>query len=252
MSDKTQFWQEIRNTLMIRGDGWKAVVDGLPDRIDASQAKQKLQSSNQLANCNMQGQAFIAGEIIYAKPSAENLAAHLPPESLTRENLILQWLYQFLILESVAKHLKEKPLAEWHPMFLDMYGTGFHFMVYMAALLCMIEEMEVSTVGVLTADFIETENDVKQRIREATLNLWAKAQDYGESFRRHGVTGLLPRLWDKVARYATMSCLDREAHFEPKSDSARDLLGYSIIAWSLLLEVPAAQNIQKKEIEIVR
>ena len=250
MSDKTLFWQEIRNTLMIRGDGWKAVVDGLPDRIDASQAKQKLQSSNQLANCRMQGQAFIAGDIVYATPSAENLAINLPPDLLTRENLVLQWLYQFLILESVAKHLKEKPLAEWHPMFLDMYGTGLHFMTYIAALICMIEEKPIT--GVSVGSFTDTEEDVRHRIYDATVNLWAKAQDYGESFRRHGVTGLLPRLWDKVARYVQLMAANREAHFEPKADSARDLLGYSIIAWSLLLEVPAAHDIQKKEVEIIR
>jgi hypothetical protein len=172
---------------------------------------------------------------------------------LTRENLVLQWLYQFLILESVAKHLKDKPLAEWHPMFLDMYGTGLHFMTYIAAMLCMIEEGGIEGDDIPTVEmFIETEEDVRHRVYDATVNLWAKAQDYGESFRRHGVTGLLPRLWDKVARYVQLMSADRPAYFEPKSDSARDLLGYSIIAWSLLLEVPAAHDIQKKEVEIIR
>jgi hypothetical protein len=69
------------------------------------------------------------------------------------------------------------------------------------------------------------------------MTLCKKAADYGESFRRHGLTGLVPRIWDKAARYAQLSSLDRAANYESKLDSARDLFGYSLIAWSLVWEL---------------
>jgi len=249
MDDKTRFWQEISSTVMLRGEDWPRIVSGLPGRINAAEARPLLQSADQLAHCGLRGVAHLAGVPTYATPDPEIVLGHLPPDRLTAENIVLQWLYQFFILEALAKVNPETPVAEWPPMFLDMYVRGLHFMVYMAALLCLIEERIVVTDVPLDC-FCESEDMVKARIEIAAENLCRKAQDYGESFRRHGVVGLLPRLWDKIARYTQLASQGGIVpNFEPLQDSARDLLGYSLIAWSLVLEIPAANNIKKVEIE---
>lgn len=211
-----------------------------------------LQCGEQLVQANMEGVAFLAGQRHTAIPNPEVISKYLPDDYLTVETLALQWLYQFLILEGISTTPPaEKPLAEWPPMFLDLYVKGLHFMVYMAALLCLMEEGKIKfDLAIPKAYFLETEESVQARVEQTTKNLYRKAQDYGESFRRHGVVGLIPRLWDKIARYATLSAEDRVANFESRQDSARDLLGYSVIAYSLLLEVPAVANIQKTEVSL--
>jgi hypothetical protein len=250
MNDHIQFWREIRNTVMLRGEDWPHIVSSLPGRIDAAEARALLQSADQLARSNMQGVAFLAGVPTYATPDPETILKYLPADYLTAENMMLQWIFRFFILEGLARVNHDKPIAEWPPMFLAMYAEGLHFMVYMSALLCLTEERIIVT-DVPIAYFHESEAVVKRRVKDASENLCRKAQDYGESFRRHGVVGLLPRLWDKAARYTQlMSQDDLLPNFEPLQDSARDLLGYSMIAWSLVLETPRANDIKKTEVEI--
>lgn len=249
MNENLPFWNELSKTVMLRGTEWRDVVDSLPGRIDASEAKVLLQSTHQLASCNMQGRAFLAGAPVFATADSTTIGRYLQPDRLTVENLAMQWLFQFIILESIGNVHPDKPLAEWPPMFLDMYERGLHFMVYMAALMCLIEESDIDRQWAIPVNhFLDTEGPVRGRVDYTTKNLYKKAQDYGESFRRHGVMGLLPRLWDKIARYTQLKSENRDPNFEPLLDSARDLLGYSAIAWSLVLEIPAAQNIQKTKV----
>jgi hypothetical protein len=247
MSDSTLFWQEVRRSLMVRGDEWKPVIESLPDHVSASEAKQLIQSADQLTV--LQGQGYIAGGLIESTPLKMILLAHVNDSELNLENITLQWLYRFIIVESLLEHVRKEPMAKWPPMFLHMVEQGLNFLVYMAALLVLIEEKKVSYEDwvygngvkkylVPLSGFAETETLVKNRVAEACAFLHPKAQDYGESFRRHGLPGLMPRLWDKIARYAQLKADNRAGNFEKKEDSARDLLGYCCIAYSLMLELP--------------
>lgn len=228
MSDSTPFWQEVRRSLMVRGDGWKPVIEDLPNHIDLAAAKSLLQSPEQLT-C-MGGIGYIAGAKIETTLDP-SIASYVT--KTTAENSVLQWLYRFLIVEGLVEHNRNIPLAEWNKMFLHMVDEGLHFMVVAATVLVLIEEGKV-TPGSSEDD----EETIRQRVAQAVQFLHPKAQDYGESFRRHGLPGLLPRLWDKIARYAQLRADNRAGNFEKKEDSARDLLGYSCIAYSLMLELP--------------
>jgi hypothetical protein len=126
-------------------------------------------------------------------------------------------------------------MLKWAPMFLHTTEQCLHFMLYMAALLVLLEEKKIDAIPV---NENLHEDLVKARIAQACEFLHPKAQDYGESFRRHGLPGLMPRLWDKIARYAQLKADNRVGNFEKKEDSARDLLGYCCIAYSLMLELP--------------
>lgn len=234
MDETNPFWQEVRRSLMVRGNGWKPVVETLSSHISASEAKELLQSADQLTHLN--GQGHIAGCLVETQLSKETAAPFLPDQELTLENIALQWLYRFFVVEALCDHNRMEPMAGWAPMFLHTIEQGLHFILYMAALLVLLEEKRTESVS--TAKFGETEFLVKERIKEACEFLHPKAQDYGESFRRHGLQGLLPRLWDKIARYAQLKADSRPGNFEKKEDSARDLLGYCCIAYSLMLELP--------------
>ena len=239
MSESTPFWQEVRGSLMVRGDGWKPVVEDLPNHISAAQAKELLQSPDQLTYLN--GVGFIAGARIDTKLDRTIVLPFLDTgrfEETARlypENIALQWLYRFIILEGLIEHNRTQPMAEWPAMFLHMVEEGLHFMVYMATLFVLFEEKKIDAV--LLSENLH-EDLGRARVADAAKFLPPKAQDYGESFRRHGLPGILPRLWDKIARIAQLKADNRAGNFEKQEDSARDLLGYSLIAYSLVLELP--------------
>jgi hypothetical protein len=240
MRDSTPFFQEVRHSLMVRGDGWKPVIEDLPNHVKAADVKELLQSADQLTFLN--GQGHIAGTLIETKLNKDAVLPFLNDKELTLENITLQWLYRFIIVEAFCEHNRRDPLAGWSPMFLHTVEQSLHFMLYMAALMVLIEEGKYAlrdlNAGIPVADLLQTETVVKERITAACEFLHPKAQDYGESFRRHGIPGLLPRLWDKIARYAQLKADNRTGNFEKLEDSARDLLGYCCIAYSLMLELP--------------
>ena len=218
---------------MVRGDQWKPVVENLSKHINAAEAKELLQSPEQLTF--LEGQGYIAGGLIETHLSKEIVLPFLNSQDLTLENVTLQWLYRFIIVEAFIEHNRKEPMLKWAPMFLHTTEQGLHFMLYMAALLVLLEEKKIYKI--LVNENLH-EDLVRARIAQACEFLHPKAQDYGESFRRHGLPGLMPRLWDKIARYAQLKADNRVGNFEKKEDSARDLLGYCCIAYSLMLELP--------------
>ena len=219
---------------MVRGNDWKPVIETLPDHINIAEAKELLQSADQLAR--LVGQGHIAGALVEPELNRDLVETFLKDGELSLENVTLQWLYRFVIVESLCDHNRREPMAEWAPMFLHMIEQGLHFLVVMAAILVLIEEQQLDPGRVGGDNNLEA--IVKARVAQACESLHPKAQDYGESFRRHGLVGLLPRLWDKIARYAQLKADSRPGNFEKKEDSALDLLGYCCIAYSLMLELP--------------
>ena len=234
--DALPFWRAVRSDLMPRGDGWKPVVEGLPGHLGQALAGSLLQPADQLAS--LAGQGHVAGALVSSALDPAAVAPFLSDSSLSLENVALQWLYRYLIVEGVCEHNRALALGGWNPMFLALADEGLHFMTYMAAILVMMEEGKLPN-PMDRGGFPAAEPLVRRRVSDACAFLHPKAQDYGESFRRHGLPGLLPRLWDKIARYAQLRSVLRTSNFEKREDSARDMLGYSCIAWSLLLELPA-------------
>src|SRR5271157_2854112 len=132
MSETTPFWQEVRRSLMVRGDGWKPVIEDLPNHISIAEAIELLQSADQLATLN--GVGYIAGGRTETSLDKETVLPALL-DVLSIENTALQWLYRFIVVEALVEHNRAKPMAAWAPMFLHTVEQGLHFMVYMAALL---------------------------------------------------------------------------------------------------------------------
>lgn len=224
---------------MLRGEGWKAIIEQIPDVMTHHEVSRMLVSRTQLAAANFNGIAFISGALVTDTLQPQVMESGLRDYILDFDCAAMQWLYQYYIIESLLEHWRTKPLAEMPPAHMSLVIRGLHFMVYMAAVMCLIEEDDMFKREPLSYGLIEYVNhDVQERVREAARFIHPKAQDYGESFRRHGLPGLVPRLWDKIARIAQLKSDNRPANFEKLEDSLADLLGYSIIAFSLVMEVP--------------
>ncbi len=232
------FWQEIRTGLFVIQDyDWKKTLLAIPGLLDADEIEMGLQRHQQLLETHLGGLSIVKGEQVKATPNPAILALSLPPEEhYNIEALFLQWLYQFFILEGFCQHFWGKPLKEWPQGIFHLAEQSLHFLTYVAAVMCLLEEGVIK--GAPTKDGMhDLKPMVQARITKITETLLSKTHDYGESYRRHGLQGTIPRLWDKIARYAQLSALGREANYEPKADAVKDLLGYSVIAWSLMLEV---------------
>lgn len=234
-NDTAAFWRAVHSGLMPKGDAWADAVGRVPALMSAAEAGGLLQSAEQLLT--LSGRGHMNGALATTALDKEAVAPFLSDAELSLEGAALQWLYRFPVVEGLSEHSRRLALGEWNPMFLGLVEEGLHFMTYMAALLVLMEEGQLPN-PMDRAAFPDTEPAVRARVASACGLLLPKARDYGESFRRHGLPGLLPRLWDKAARYANLGAVPG-ANFESRGDSARDLLGYSCIAYSLLLELPA-------------
>jgi hypothetical protein len=240
----TVYWREIRNGLFVHNEKWDETIDRLPDLISSNLVLSKLQSVSQLLNSGMKGVGSIGFKQIEVAPDSELLLLQGPlfDDQLQIENLFLQWVYQFYMVEAFSNNFHNTPLSQWTSTRLIKVEENLHAMTYIAALILLYEEGELKA-AVSRHDFDTTEDMVQEKVRALTSTLYSKCAEYGESFRRHGLQGTLPRLWDKIARYAQLSALGRNATYEPKLDSAKDLLGYCIIAWSLVHELEDVQDV---------
>jgi hypothetical protein len=234
----TVYWREIRSSLFVHNEKWDETVKRLPELLNSGIVYKSLQTVDQLLASGLHGVGTIGNKKIEVTPDKYILldTAPLFEGVYTTENLFLQWMYQFCIIETLASHLNATPLPEWNPTFITLFEDKLHVMTYIAALILLYEEGQFKAV-VTDDNFQSTKIHVRNKVQELTSTIYSKCAEYGESFRRHGVQGTLPRLWDKIARYAQLSALGRDAKYEPKLDSARDLLGYCIIAWSLIHEL---------------
>jgi hypothetical protein len=234
----TVYWQEIREGLFVHNERWDETIDRLPDLISSKVVFNKLQSIQQMLNSGIKGTGSIGHRLIDVSPDPDILINKGPlfEDNFNIENLFLQWVYHFYLVEAIGSNFHDVALPLWPRTFLTIVEENLHAMTYIAALILLYEEGNFKDI-ITRQNFQYTENDVKNKVKDLTSTLYSKCAEYGESFRRHGVQGTLPRLWDKIARYAQLSALGRDAMYEPKRDSAKDLLGYCIIAWSLVHEL---------------
>lgn len=238
------FWQEIRTGLfVIQEYDWRKTLLALPQLINANDVVARLQTDTQIVSSGFAGRSFVKGLPTEAKPDAAVLLAALPPDgSYNLESLFLQWMYHYYVLEGLCRGFKDIPLGEWSQSMHQLVEQTLQFMVYIAAVMGLLEDGTIE--GAPTKEgIVELLPLVEFKLKKITETLLSKTADYGESYRRHGLQGSIPRLWDKVARYAQLSALGRTANYEPKADALKDLLGYSVIAWSLVHEIYIEQEL---------
>jgi len=238
--DKSTYWKEINNGFFVHNKDWNRTIERLPSLMSAQFVKTKLHTVDQMLASGFHGTGSIGYKQIEVRPDLDILRSNLVEGEYSIENLFLQWLYQFYVVEATSIINYPVPLLKWNNVFISMVEEGLHVMTYLAALISLYEDFNDDSEirGNITQDtFLCTEFPVKDKVQELTETLYSKSIEYGESFRRHGVQGIIPRLWDKISRYAQLSASSCNIKYESKQDSAKDLLGYCIIAWSLIHEL---------------
>lgn len=75
---------------------------------------------------------------------------------------------------------------------------------------------------------------VVRQLKEVRI---AKNGDYGAAYERHGVKGLLVRLWDKYARLENLVLVPQQQRVkESLRDTALDLVNYGLLLLWVLAE----------------
>jgi len=226
---ETPFWQRICESLFVKHPDWPSLVRDFPERLDPATCLSHTVSGEILTSMGIRAQGWVGdGIVTVAKPNP------LRPGDFPMPQLrwaYLQFMAQFMVMEGLFNYLAEQGAAgpEWWPdgTVADLIGL-VQTMAFYSAMLVIAEE------GRLPEDEADAVPLIRDEVRKIIAVLLGKMGDYGQAFLRHGVVGMLYRIWDKIARYATLSAENRPGKFESRLDTARDMLGYSVLIWSIL------------------
>jgi hypothetical protein len=231
------FWTRVCDSLFVKNPNWFETVNTLADKLDPAVCLKHTVSGEQATSTGIRAFGWVNGGIQEeVKPNP------LCPSDFPIENLrwaYLQFLFQFIQFEAVYNYLMEEGLGApqfWHSDTVEQFLEFAQTMAFYSAMLILCEEGRLPEAP----SYLET--CVREEIRKIATVLTSKTRDYGQAFLRHGVVGLLYRVWDKIARYATLSAENRPAKWESRKDTVMDMLGYSVLIWSILEEMKSIRG----------
>src|SRR5271154_5999474 len=227
MDAKTDFWNRVCGALFVKSPGWFDAVKSLPDRLDLSVCLRRTVSGEAITGSAIRAQGWVGRGIVTEVKQNPIRESDNPFTQL--QWAYLQFTFQFFLFEGMYNYLTEQGQADpkmWHPSFIEQFIELSQTMSFYSSMLIIAEENR------LPAEEKDIEPLIREEIRKITGVLTSKTTDYGQAFLRHGVVGLLYRVWDKIARYATLSAENRPAKYESRKDTAMDMLGYSVLIWS--------------------
>ncbi len=229
---ETPFWQRICESLFVKHSDWPSLVRDLPERLDPHICGCHTVSGEIMTSMGIRAQAWIGDSIVTVTKPNPLRPGDFPMPPL--QWAYLQFMSQFMVMEGLFDYLAEQRITrpEWWPdgMVADLVGL-VQTMVFYSAMLVIAED------GRLPESEADAIPLIRDEVRKITAVLLSKMGDYGQAFLRHGIPGMLYRIWDKIARYATLSAENRPGKFESRKDTAQDMLGYSVLIWSILEEM---------------
>jgi len=235
MTDKTDFWNRVCVSLFVKSPGWFDAVKSLPAALDLPTCLRRTVSGEAITGSSIRAQGWVGRGIVSEIKPNPILESDNPFTQL--QWAFLQFMFQFFLFEGMYNWLADQGNADpkmWHPSFIQQFIELSQTMSFYSSMLIIAEE------GRLPENEADIEPLIREEIRKITGVLTSKTTDYGQAFLRHGVAGMLYRVWDKIARYATLSAENRAAKFESRKDTAMDMLGYSVLIWSILEDMKAS------------
>lgn len=229
-----EFWHRICEAIFVKNPGWFAAVRALPEKLDLNICLRRTVSGENLTSTGIKAIGWVG----------RGIREEIRPNPLRPTDFPLtqlQWAYlqffcQFLQFEGIYNYLAENGLSFpelWSVTTVENFIELVQAMTFYSAMLILCEE------GRLPEHESDLEPFIRDEVRKICDVLTSKTTDYGQAFLRHGVIGMLYRVWDKIARYATLSAENRAAKFESRKDTAMDMLGYSVLIWSILEDIRA-------------
>ena len=85
---------------------------------------------------------------------------------------------------------------------------------------------------------LQTEERIEKVLAHLKEVRLSKGNDYGPAYLRHGINGLVIRLWDKYARLENLTVNNVKSLVKTESvkDTLLDMVNYGLLAVALLLQ----------------
>lgn len=245
----TSFWHRACESLFIKSQDWHRIVRSLPTQVDIDIITSRTIPYQTITGMGIRAEGWIGNDIVsVANPNP------IQPGDFIAEPIhwsFWQIFSQFSIMEGMVNlliaELGVNP-REWPTDFENQMFALAMTASYFSAYLILAEE---DRLPIYSSDAPIPEFNNPQvislcvsEISKITETLTSKTQDYGQAFLRHGLLGLLYRLWDKIARYATLSAENRPSKYESRKDTAMDMLGYSVLIWSIIADIKQVKETQ--------
>jgi hypothetical protein len=238
--ETASFWHRVCEAIFIKSPGWFTAVQSLPDKLDLAVCVKRTVSGETLTSTSIRAQGWVGRGIKEETKPNPFIPTDFPLSQL--QWAFLQFSFQFFQFEGLYNYLSAQGRSapeSWHPSIIKQFIELAQTMTFYSAMLIIAEEER------LPKDSFDLSPLIHDEIRKIVVVLTGKTTDYGQAFLRHGVVGMLYRVWDKIARYATLSAENRSAKFESRKDTVCDMLGYSVLIWSILEDMKANDSTDK-------
>lgn len=219
------FFTDFRTKMFIRADNWAETILKIPDIVRA-----QVITAVYSLSYNTKSRGWLQGrEIINEIDVPVDIKNPI-------EVCYCNWLYNYEQLESKIGRFSssfEDPLELNLADIQTAKVEVTHMIVYAASLWSLCKSSNHNW---------QSMDQIMVAVEELIKVIAEKDKAYGQANRRHGLPGLLPRLWDKIARFTNLADGTIKTSLEPLEDSAKDLCGYSIIALGYILEMEDRAN----------
>src|SRR5208282_1439673 len=196
MAEQRDFWHRICEAVFIKSPRWFTAIRSLPDKLDLKVVLRRTVSGESLTTTGIKALGWVGLGIREEINPNPLLPTDFPMPQ--RQWAWLQFFCQFLQFEGLYNYLASNGLSVpelWDVSILTQYIELIQTMTFYAAMLIITEE------GRLPEHESDIEPLIRDEVRKICDLLTSKTTDYGQAFLRHGVIGLLYRVWDKIARY---------------------------------------------------
>lgn len=239
-ADFTLLLKNARKVILPRREDWARRIEGIPSSV-VQHFTENSEGINLDTDELLTGRMFLGMDIDFT--SSLPVGTFLVDDCSPKTRLYIRWQLNYQQVESqVQDHMDGKQdldPEECYKLCLEMFHDATE--LYLRE-----KGWEPKPGEEIKACDIYPEVLAEMRARAAFVA--QKDAEYGQPIRRHGIYGVVVRVFDKIARFTNLKAGAVETPtFESALDSLKDMGGYSLILAGMFLEEVIHQSPKSAE-----
>lgn len=228
-ADFTMLLKNAKKVVLPRREDWPRVIEGIPSAV-IKHFTENSEGINLDTDEVLTGRMFVGMEVDFT--SSLPVGTFLVDDCSPKTRLYIRWQLNYQQVESqVLDQMEGKQdidAQECYKLCLEMFHDATE--LYLRE-----KGWEPKPGEEIKACDIYPEVLAEMRARADFVA--RKDAEYGQPIRRHGIYGVVVRVFDKIARFTNLKAGAVETPtFESALDSLKDLGGYSLILAGMFLE----------------
>jgi hypothetical protein len=228
-ADFTMLLKNAKKVILPRREDWPRVIEGIPSAV-IRHFTENSEGINLDTDEVLTGRMFVGMEVDFT--SSLPVGTFLVDDCSPKTRLYIRWQLNYQQVESqVLDQMEGKQdldAQECYKLCLEMFHDATE--LYLRE-----KGWEPKPGEEIKACDIYPEVLAEMRARADFVA--RKDAEYGQPIRRHGIYGVVVRIFDKIARFTNLKAGAVETPtFESALDSLKDLGGYSLILAGMFLE----------------